>query len=141
VKKVLANAMIYARQLDQAYVPLTAAGTVPPRKPLRRHRQMNGRWTAAGSWSAGGAASSVAAGLPAARVPGTSSSRFRRRRERARAAACCRRRTVEADVGDGQRSPTSAGRRRARQPVGILNEPADRISEAHVGSGEPHRRL
>jgi len=32
VKKVLANAMVYARALDQAYVPLTTRlGTVPPR--------------------------------------------------------------------------------------------------------------
>jgi soluble lytic murein transglycosylase len=32
VKKVLANTMFYARELDQPYVPLTARlGTVPPR--------------------------------------------------------------------------------------------------------------
>ena len=34
VKKVLANAMFYARELDQPYVPLsTRLGTVPPRNP------------------------------------------------------------------------------------------------------------
>jgi soluble lytic murein transglycosylase len=32
VKKVLANAMYYARELDQPYVPLSARlGTIPPR--------------------------------------------------------------------------------------------------------------
>ena len=43
VKKVLANTMLYAHLLDQAYVPLTTRlGTVAPRRGQRRRRAAGG---------------------------------------------------------------------------------------------------